>query len=151
MMFIHEYEIGGLCVEMTAAQAAAWNRGNWSEDEMASAIVFLPDAYETPSRLHNGEVVLLSPRLVECSRGLTLAEADQEGIYAEFMDGAPANLMSPGVREAEGWTAIRLADERATLGRLALAGFAGETLSDGRTCVPDEALDFLAADDYELA
>ena len=37
----HEYEIGGICVTMTAAQAAAWNDGDMTPDTYAGAVAYV--------------------------------------------------------------------------------------------------------------
>ena len=36
-----QYEIGGICVEMSAAQAAAWNEGDLDDAALAGAVVHL--------------------------------------------------------------------------------------------------------------
>lgn len=83
------YEIGGVCVRMNAAQAARWNRGETTEQDERRIRVCVPDRYAVDSHVANGEVVVETPRLVEFARELSLREARH--IVGSQMEGMPAN------------------------------------------------------------
>lgn len=77
----HDYEIAGAIVTMTEAMAKRWNEGAWTDEDDEIAQVGIPDRYEQPSSLRDGEVVLGEPRLVEASHRLSMAEARKEGLF----------------------------------------------------------------------
>ena len=93
MKTINEYEIGGICVLMTAAAADRWNTGDWTDADDEKACVVLPDQYAQHLSLRNGEVVLHDPLLVKAVEKITMREALERGLHDEFMDGMPANLI----------------------------------------------------------
>lgn len=87
---LNRYEIGGVCVEMTEAQAARWNAGDTTEHDLDTVRASLPDRYEV---LPSGN----SGRMVEASSTITLRRATNESLSPEtasMMDGMPANLIS---------------------------------------------------------
>lgn len=94
---INEYEIGGLCVRMTAEQAQRWNSGNWTDEDDQTALVALPDEYAQGSSVRDGEVVLHSPQLTRTSEEITMAEAENRGLHEKYMEGMPANLQREDV------------------------------------------------------
>jgi len=94
---INEYEIGGICVRMTADMAGRWNTGSWTDADDVAARVGLPDQYEQGSSLRDGEVVIHSPRLVKSSREITMKEAFDRGLHEEYMEGKTANLVREDV------------------------------------------------------
>ena len=70
-----KYEIGGVSVEMTPAQAQRWNSGDTTEHDLNTVAVSIP---ETGNQ----------------SRGITLRRATNERlepVVARMMDGMPAN------------------------------------------------------------
>ena len=92
----HEYEIGGICVTMTAAQAAAWNEGEFLApySEYEGATIYVPGHAPDRSRLRNGEV--------EISFGLPTSETydlaevlrmDELPAALLALEGNPANLI----------------------------------------------------------
>jgi hypothetical protein len=85
------YEIGGVCVEMSAAQAEAWNGGEMDDAALAGAVVHLPRTVGATSRVVAGEVVVEDGLPV--SETITLAEALDRPEIADQMDNMPANLI----------------------------------------------------------
>jgi hypothetical protein len=96
-MTINEYEIGGICVRMTAEMAARWNAGDWTDADDIAARVAIPDQYEQGSSLRDGFVVMHSPRLIKASEEITMKEAFERGIHSEYMEGMPSNLLREDV------------------------------------------------------
>lgn len=80
---MNTYEIGGVCVTMTAAQAEAWNRGDLTNEAMAGAYVSIPRRSQD---LPHEDFVPLA----------TVVHDDTEGLYSQYMDGSPANLTRKG-------------------------------------------------------
>ncbi len=72
-----QYEIGGVCVEMTQAQADRWNIGDTTERDLNSVTVAIPEPQNQ-------------------ARYITLRRATNarlEPQIADMMDGMPANLV----------------------------------------------------------
>lgn len=95
-MKINEYEIGGICVRMTAEMAERWNAGDWTDADDLSARVGIPGRYEQGSSLRDGDVVMHDPRRVKASEEITMKEAFVRGLH-EYMEGMPANLVREDV------------------------------------------------------
>lgn len=90
------YEIGGISVEMTEAQAERWNSGDTTDYDLDTIRVSLPDEYAQQSSVRDGEVVMHAPRLVRSSRQISLRRAVNRRLSPETasaMDGMPANLI----------------------------------------------------------
>lgn len=85
------YEIGGIHVEMSAAQAEAWNEGDLDDAALAGAVVHLTGRVGATSRVVAGEVVVEDGLPV--SETITLAEALDRPEIADQMDNMPANLI----------------------------------------------------------
>lgn len=94
---INEYEIGGICVRMTAKMAERWNAGDWTDADDLAARVAIPDHYEQGASLRDGEVVMHDPRRVKASEEITMEKAIQRGLHDEYLAGMPANLVREDV------------------------------------------------------
>ena len=93
-MTTQKYEIGGVCVRMTADQAQAWNDGDVTAESMAGATVAIPGRVGSSSRLVDGEVVVEDGLpTVEVTDLWSAIDSDGEptDLYREYMDGMPAN------------------------------------------------------------
>jgi len=91
----HTYEIGGICVTMSEAQAAAWNRGNVDADTMRGAYVSVPMRSGGRSYVRDGEVVVEDGQPYEDSVPLwdyIGGDAGESENYTRYMEGCEANL-----------------------------------------------------------
>lgn len=93
---IAEYEIGGQCVHMTAAQAEAWNRGDLDRDAMRGAQVFMPSRVGGRSYVRDGEVVvedgLPSGEFVDLWTAID-SDGEDTPYYEEFLEGRSATFV----------------------------------------------------------
>lgn len=90
----HTYEIGGICVTMTAKQAAMWNAGDVTKETMSGAYVSVPMRFGANSYLRNGEVVVNDGLPYEDTVDLWEyigGDGDSKD-YLEYMDGNEARL-----------------------------------------------------------
>lgn len=91
-MKIFDYEIGGIHCRMTAAQAARWNDGTWTDEDESEIMVVFPDEYGFSSRLVDGEPIIHRTHVVEFSHSVCLRDA--WGKVEGRMEGMPANLIA---------------------------------------------------------
>jgi len=92
----HRYDIGGVCVTMTEAQAAAWNSGDATEASCRGAYVSVPRHTGDRSCLRDGEVLIWQGLPYEDSVPLW-----------EYIGGDDEHGSDDYVRWMEGMTAIR--------------------------------------------
>lgn len=78
------YEIGGVCVRMTADQAERWNGGDTTDDDLDSVNICLPDEYEVRRDGNSG-------RILHAASRITLRAALDDAELSRMMDGMPAN------------------------------------------------------------
>jgi hypothetical protein len=80
---------------MTAAQAAAWNRGDATRETMAGAYVSIPRTYGGGSYVRDGQIEMVQGLPYDETMSLWDYIGGDEGESEEYlhMDGCPANLI----------------------------------------------------------
>lgn len=86
---INTYEIGGVCVQMTAEQAERWNSGETNEQDMLLIECAIPSRRGGSSRLIDGEVIVEDG--MPTTGTMLLCQALEDSELSRMMDGMPAN------------------------------------------------------------
>ena len=86
-----QYDINGVTVMMTDAQATRWNDGEFSDDDCRSTMVEVPARESLSSHVRrDGEIIMHPPRITRPPHCITMLEALDGPDFTHCLEGYPA-------------------------------------------------------------